>query len=86
MEERQPGLWGRSEDYLDGIEDMMLFISSFDLSDEKQRLRIGAALEKLDISINAIREHRFIEENGLECEELDHWIGRIHASDSAKGD
>ena len=80
MEERQPGLWGRSNDYLDGIEDMILLISSFDLSDEKERRRIGAALEKLDIGINATREHRFAEENGLECDELDHWISRVQAS------
>ncbi len=63
-DEERIGLDARSSDYLDGVEDMALYISSVYGSISQEEL--GKRLSKLLMSINDIKVARFIQDNDLE--------------------
>lgn len=65
MEEKLIGLEARSNDYMDGLSDMILFLQAHDLSNGDERERMHSAIGELEAFMNAVRQSRFIEENGL---------------------
>jgi len=71
MEERtivevNSGMDQRSNDYMDGINDMILFLGAFDLAKDDDRKRLDGALERIEADMNAIRMMRFIRANMID--------------------
>lgn len=65
MEEMPVGMDARSNEYMDGINDMILFLQTFDLKRPDELERLDGALTELACSMDALRTVRFINENGL---------------------
>lgn len=71
MEERtivevNSGMDQRSNDYMDGINDMILFLGAFNLAKDDDRKRLDGALERIEADMNAIRMMRFIRANMID--------------------
>ena len=71
MEERtivevNSGMEQRSNDYMDGINDMILFLGVFDLAKDDDRKRLDGALERIVVDMNTIRMMRFIRANMID--------------------
>ena len=62
-EEMDSGMDLRSNDYLDGINDMILLIHSADLATEEGRHAFMADLDGLEADMNDIRLFRFMRSN-----------------------
>ena len=71
MEERtivevNSGMDQRSNDYMDGLNDMILFLGAFNLAKDDDRKRLDGALERIEADMNAIRMMRFIRANMID--------------------
>ena len=71
MEERtivevNSGMDQRSNDYMDGINDMILFLGAFNLAKDDDLKRLDGALERIEADMNAIRMMRFIRANMID--------------------
>lgn len=60
------GMDQRSNDYMDGINDMILFLGAFNLAMDDDRKRLDGALERIEADMNAIRMMRFIRANMID--------------------
>lgn len=70
MDERTPvevnsGIDQRSNDYIDGVNDMILYLGGFDLAKENHRQRLEQAVNRISADIDAIKQIRFIRANML---------------------
>lgn len=65
MEEQPVGIEARSNDYMDGINDMILLLQAHDLKSPEGIERLWRSIDALECNMNSIRQYRFIEENGL---------------------
>ena len=60
MEDELVGMEGKGDDYLDAIEDMLLFIQSFNLEKKDDREAFAAALIDIEITRSDVKQARFI--------------------------
>jgi hypothetical protein len=65
MEEKPVGIEARSNDYMDGISDMILLLQAADLNSSAGVKQLWETITSLEVSMNDIRQSRFLRENQL---------------------